>query len=60
MLCGKELVNRFVGADMHLFCMHLTISYTGWMGHSGAKPGILHQISVFNAFLGFSSEDLGF
>jgi len=24
MLCGKELVNRFVGADMRLFCMHLT------------------------------------
>jgi len=32
MLCGKELVNRFVGADMRLFCMHLTISYTGLMG----------------------------
>jgi len=27
---------------------------------SGAKPGILHQIWLFNASLGFSSEGFGF
>ena len=31
MLCGKELVNIFVGAEMHLFCRHPTTSYTGLM-----------------------------
>ena len=31
LLCGKELVNTFVGAEMRLFCRHPTTSYTGLM-----------------------------
>jgi len=31
MLCGKELVNTFVRAEMHLICRHPATSYTGLM-----------------------------
>jgi len=45
---------------------HIDLSYKLLFGAfkndlaNGAKPGILHQIWVFNAFLGFSTEDLRF